>query len=136
MTDTTGEYGDATRVPQQRWADTSRWDRDLHPDRGAGQHYGAPSGDREIAIPTAFDVKEVHRALRDFPDDDLKQIPILREGTPLKQGATYVDLAAPRPEEVKFNAGKRVEPGHYYVPKDRVPYWIWNRIIGEPKPGQ
>lgn len=23
-----------------------------------------------------------------------------------------------------------------YAPKDRVPYEIWNRLIGEPKPGQ
>jgi hypothetical protein len=26
--------------------------------------------------------------------------------------------------------------GHAYVAKDRVPYQIWNRLIGEPKPGQ
>jgi hypothetical protein len=27
-------------------------------------------------------------------------------------------------------------PGNAYVPKDRVPYEIWNRLIGEEKPGQ
>lgn len=42
---------------------------------------------------TAFDVKDVHRNLRGLPDDMLKQIPVLPEGTHLITGATYMDLS-------------------------------------------
>ncbi len=101
-----------------------------------GQNIGPGLTEREVPLPTAYDVKRIHRALDDFRDDDLKQIPILPVGSRLQQGATYLDLAADRPEEFKTTGGLTAEPGHYYVPKDRVPYEIWNRLIGEPKPGQ
>jgi hypothetical protein len=102
---------------------------------GAGEN-GAGTAEREVQLRTAYDVKEIHRSLAGFSDDDLKQIPILPEGTRLEQGATYIDLAEERPSEVKVNAGVVARAGQYYVPKDRVPYTIWNRLIGEPKPGQ
>jgi hypothetical protein len=102
---------------------------------GAGEN-GAGTAAREVQVRTAYDVKEIHRALAGFSDDDLKQIPILPEGTRLEQGATYIDLAEERPSEVKVNAGVVTRAGQYYVPKDRVPYTIWNRLIGEAKPGQ
>jgi hypothetical protein len=133
--DRTNERQDGSDAPRSERGQPD-WDADLHPDRGAGQNHGRAPSDRELMIPTAFDVKDVHRALREFNDEELKQIPILPEGTRLQQGATYVDLAAPRREEVKYNAGKQVEANELFVPKDRVPYWIWNRLIGEPKPGQ
>ncbi|HEY0971812.1 MAG TPA: hypothetical protein VGE02_12660 [Gemmatimonadales bacterium] len=101
-----------------------------------GQNIGPGLTEREVPLPTAYDVKRIHRALDDFRDDDLKQIPILPVGSRLQQGATYLDLAADRPEEFKTTGAVTAAPGHYYVPKDRVPYEIWNRLIGEPKPGQ
>jgi hypothetical protein len=107
------------------------------PTAGAGaEENGAGTAEREVQLRTAYDVKEIHRSLADFSDDDLKQIPILPEGTRLEQGATYIDLAEERPSEVKVNAGVVARAGQYYVPKDRVPYTIWNRLIGEAKPGQ
>jgi hypothetical protein len=107
------------------------------PTAGAGaEENGAGTAEREVQLRTAYDVKEIHRSLSGFSDDDLKQIPILPEGTRLEQGATYIDLAEERPSEVKVNAGVVARAGQYYVPKDRVPYTIWNRLIGEVKPGQ
>jgi hypothetical protein len=122
--DTKGEMSSAHR-PQQSGHGTE-----------LGQNIGPGLTEREVPLPTAYDVKRIHRALDDFRDDDLKQIPILPVGSRLQQGATYLDLAADRPEEFKTTGGLTAEPGHYYVPKDRVPYEIWNRLIGEPKPGQ
>lgn len=122
--DTKGEMSSAHR-PQQSGDGTE-----------LGQNIGPGLTEREVPLPTAYDVKRIHRALDDFRDDDLKQIPILPVGSRLQQGATYLDLAADRPEEFKTTGGLTAEPGHYYVPKDRVPYEIWNRLIGEPKPGQ
>jgi hypothetical protein len=102
----------------------------------AAEQNGAVAPEREVEFPTAYDVKDVHRALSGFSDDDLKQIPIVPTGTHLDQGATYIDLAEEPVVEVKVNAGVVARAGHYYVPKNRVPYTIWNRLIGEPKPGQ
>ena len=97
----------------------------------SGQSSGPEVLERELAIPTAYDVKEVNRALAsDFTDDDLKQIPVLPQGAALEQGATYVDLAATPREEFKINAGHHADAGHWYVPKNKTPYEIWNRLIG------
>jgi len=43
---------------------TDGFDRDLHPDHMAGQNIG-PRSDPAADARTAFDVKSVHRALRD-----------------------------------------------------------------------
>jgi hypothetical protein len=102
----------------------------------AAEENGATETERDIRLRTAYDVKDVHRALSGFSDDDLKQIPIVPEGTHLEQGATYIDLAEEPVTEVKVNAGVVTRAGQFYVPKNRVPYTIWNRLIGEAKPGQ
>ena len=122
--DTKGEMSAANR-PQQSDDGTE-----------LGQNIGPGLTEREVPLPTAYEVKRIHRALADFQDDDLKQIPILPVGSRLQQGATYIDLAADRPEEIETTGALTADPGHYYVPKDRVPHEIWNRLIGEPKPGQ
>lgn len=97
----------------------------------AGQNVGPSSTERERPIPTAYDVKDVNRALADdFTDDDLKQIPILPTGTPLEQGATYVDLSASPREAFRINAGHTVRDGQHMVPKSKTPYEIWNRLVG------
>ena len=124
--DTRGEKSADTRLPQ----DERIAEHEL------GQNTGPGLTEREMPLPTAHEVKGVHRRLRDLPDDELKQIPILPVGARLQQGATYCDLAADRPEEFKSTGAVTVEPGHFYVPKDRVPYETWNRLIGEEKPGQ
>jgi hypothetical protein len=102
----------------------------------AAEENGATETERDVQLRTAYDLKDVHRALSDFSDDDLKQIPIIPEGTRLDQGATYIDLAHEPVTEVKVNAGVVTRAGQFYVPKNRVPYTIWNRLIAEAKPGQ
>jgi hypothetical protein len=57
------------------------------------------------------------------------------EGARLQQGATYIDLNEQPPQELTARGDIAAEPGNAYVPKDRVPYGIWNRLIGEEKPG-
>jgi hypothetical protein len=129
--DTKGEMSGSERVPQQESKHPADVEARLNPGHMAGQNVGPSHMERELAIPTAYDVKDVHRALADqFTDDDLKQIPILPSGTPLEQGATYVDLAASPREEFKTNAGRRTEDGQFFVPKNKTPYEIWNRLLG------
>lgn len=72
-----------------------RWERDLNPDHMAGQNIGRDAAMAEHGLRTAYDVKELHRALAELPDDVLKQIPVLPTGARLQEGATYLDLADP-----------------------------------------
>jgi hypothetical protein len=137
--DTKGSKGRSERKPQQEVKHPPEWERDLNPNHMAGQNIGptgelAGEGERERLIETAYELKGIHRALANFTDDELKEIPILPVGSRLQQGATYIDLADHPPRELKVNGGVTAERGQYYVPKDRVPYPLWNRLIGEEKP--
>lgn len=114
---------------QMEQVPTDGFDLDLHPDHMAGQNLG-PRTDAADGARTAYDVKSVHRALRDWPDGELKEIPVLEEGAPLQQGGTYINLREPRRGEITAMGGMRAGPDDAYVPKDRVPYPTWNRLRG------
>jgi hypothetical protein len=109
-----------------------RYHDDLNPNPTAGQNHGLfRSGERG---PSAYDVKDVHQTWRDFSDADLKQIPVLPEGTRLEQGATYLDLNDPARGE--FTALGNMEAGreHRYVAKHAIDYQLWNALIGVENP--
>ena len=121
--------------PQAVQKHPDEWQQNLNPDRLAGQNIGQdePSNNADF---TAFHLRKRGHELRGLDDNDLKRVPVLPEGTRLQQGATYVDLAAGRPQEFTATGNMTAEPGHAYAPKNRVPYEVWNRLIGEAKPGQ
>jgi len=83
-----------------------------------------------IARPTAFDVKDLHRLLRGYNDDELRQIPVVPEGAPLAEGSVYIDLHDPQPREFEAVGGTKAGAGHWYVAKSDVDYQLWNRLIG------
>jgi hypothetical protein len=126
------------REPKQqaRQKHPDEWQRDLNPDHLAGQNIGRASDERTTPSWTAFHLRKRGYELRGLDDNDLKQVPVLPEGTRLQQGATYVNLADDDPHEFTATGNITAEPGDAYAPKDRVPYEVWNRLIGEPKPGQ
>lgn len=109
---------------------TDGFDRDLHPDHMAGQNIGPVSDETQRTLRTAYDVRSIHRSLRDWPDDELKEIPVLGEGTPLQQGAKYINLRDRDAGEITAMGGMRAGPGDAFVPKDEVPYPTWNRLRG------
>ena len=119
--------------PQAVQKHPDEWDRDLNPNRLAGQNIGIE--DAADAERTAFHLRKAGYQLRG-DDEELKQVPVLATGTRLQQGATYIDLREPQPREFTARADEAALPGNAYVPKDRVPYEIWNRLIGEEKPPQ
>jgi hypothetical protein len=120
--------------PQAEHKHPPEWERDLNPDHMAGQNVGIRAGDRETGLRTAYDVKELHRSLSHLNDDALKQIPVLPEGERLQQGATYLDLRHPGQGELTALGDMVAGPENAYVPKDRVPYSVWNVLRGVDDP--
>jgi hypothetical protein len=125
------------RPPQQaRRKHPEEWQKDLNPNHLAGQNIGGVSDERVAAEWTAFHLRKRGLDLGGVNDEDLKQVPLVAEGERLQQGATYVDLRHAPLQEFTARADMRAGAGNAYAPKDRVPYEVWNRLIGEPKPGQ
>jgi hypothetical protein len=85
-------------------------------------------------LATAYDVKDIHRRLQSFTDDELKAIPILPPGTRLEQGSTYIDLREQQPEEFTARGQEVSATNNWYVPKSEVDYVLWNRLIGVKNP--
>ena len=122
------------QIPQKHPDDLQR---DLNPNHMAGQNIGRERGDGAASPQmTAWHLRKRGHELGGLDDEELKQIPLVPEGSRLEQGATYVNLATGSPHEFTASARMKAESGDAFAPKDRVPYQIWNRLIGEPKPGQ
>jgi hypothetical protein len=116
--------------PQTEIEHPGGYERDLNPDRMAGQNIGE-LGRGERTYPNARDLKDVHRTLHDrFDDDELKAIPVVPEGARLRQGAKYLDVRDPSRREFTATGEMRAERDARIVPKDEVPYSIWNRLTG------
>jgi len=121
--------------PQAQQKHPDEWQRDLNPNRLAGQNIGSEADVRRGSERTAFHLRKSGMTLGG-DDDELKQVPVLAEGERLQQGATYVDLTQRPPREFTARSDMSVPANHAYVAKDRVPYQVWNRLLGEEKPGQ
>ncbi len=112
------------------------WQRDLNPDFLAGENYGLAGPHPEKEMLTAYEIKPLYDLLRDFSDSELKEIPVLPEGSRLEQGATYIDLNDPQRREFKALANMTAGPDNLYVPKSEVEYPLWNRLIGVQNPAR
>lgn len=111
-----------------------QWQQDLNPDPMAGQNVGMESFASEKESPTAYDIKALHKHLKDFTDDELKHIIVLPQGTRLKQGATYIDLMNPEWQEFTAMGDMEATADHCYVPKTEISYPLWNRLTGIENP--
>lgn len=122
------------KMPRPGDQHPEHWRRDLNPDALAGNNIGARGPHPEQDARTAYDVKDIHRRLNEFRDDELKQIPVLPPGARLQQGATYIDLAHKQPREFTATGDMTAKQDNCYVPKDSVDYQLWNRLIGVQNP--
>src|SRR4051794_4793749 len=109
-----------------------RYRHDLNPDPTAGMNHGMKT--EEPFGGTAYDTKDIHRTWNRLSDADLKQLPVLSEGTRLRQGAVYFDLNDPNRGEFKAMGNMTAEAGQRLVPKDDVDYQLWNALIGVGQP--
>jgi hypothetical protein len=113
------------------------YQHELNPHAGEGGNFakghGHPAGQRPR---TAYDVKEAHRLLSDFHDDELRRIPILPAGMRLDAGATYIDLRDPSRREFTGEVSTIIDPECLIVPKAGIDYPLWNRLIGVTDPAR
>ena len=107
------------------------WQQDLNPNHLSGQNIGQQSDAQVESEWTAFHLRKRGLDLGSVNDEQLKQVPVLAEGERLQQGATYIDLKHEPVEEFTARGDMTASEDNAYVPKDRVPYEIWNRLIGE-----
>ena len=107
-----------------------QWEQDLNPNPMAGQNDGVQTNQEGRYDLTAEDIKELHERLEGFSSKELTKIPVLKPGTRLQQGATYINLNDPLRKEFTGMGDMSVEENNYIVPKSEVPYMLWNRLIG------
>jgi hypothetical protein len=81
-------------------------------------------------------LRRVGAELRGLDDEDLKSIPVVPSGMPLRPGATYINLAAGRPVEFTATGKITATDTDAYVARDEVPFDVWNQLTGEAKSGQ
>ena len=116
--------------PQLEKKHPDEWERDLNPNRLAGQNIGEHGVDDDPGHVFAADVKYLVTRLQDFTMDELREIPVLRAGTRLLQGATYVDLRDPARPVFTATGEMSATANNWFVPKSETPYQYWNRLIG------
>lgn len=80
---------------------------------------------------TAGDTKQVGQSLPELSSDQLSQLSILETGTPLEQGATYLNLKDRARGPFKAIGGQEVQKGDQIVAKKMTDYELWNAIAGD-----
>lgn len=85
------------------------------------QHLDADAGDTD---------KKVGRLLPDLTDDQLSRLSILDPGTPLEQGAVYLNLDDRERGPFKAIGGQTVGPTERIIAKKMTDYQLWNEIAG------
>lgn len=110
------------------------WQQDLNPKPMAGRNVGLEGPHPEKDAPTAYEIKELNNQLQGYTDDELRQIPVLPQGSRLEQGAKYIDLKDPERKEFTAMGGMEAGSNNWYVPKTEVGYQLWNRLTGVQNP--
>lgn len=110
--------------PQEDRKHQGPYEGDLNPNHMAGQNIG----ERVATVPAA-DLKDVVSMLAsEFTMDELRQISVVVHGTPLEQGAKYVDLADGGRREMTAMGSMKAEADQWLVPKQETPPAYWNRL--------
>ena len=111
--------------------DRDDFDKDLRPNEFAGENHGAATAQNEKNAPSAYEDKDLHAKFPQLSSADLKNIPILPQGTRLDQGATYLDLMNLEKGEYSAVGNETAGEKDRIVPKTEVGYPLWNRLTGK-----
>jgi hypothetical protein len=115
------------RQPLPHPAQENDFEEDLRPDNFAGANFGLRSEPQDIGL-RASDIKELYDKLADLTNDQLCTLVIVPLGERLEQGAKYIDLQHRERGEFVALADMVADEDHYYVPKKRTDYVLWNRL--------
>lgn len=91
------------------------------PQRVWQQHLDADAGSTD---------KKVGKLLPELTDDQLGRLAILDPGTPLEQGAVYLNLDDREKGPFKAIGGQEVGPKDRIIAKKMTDYELWNEIAG------
>lgn len=131
---------DRSRVEQDESAST----RGVHRE-GGGDSFDAQMRDEtpgRIRQEAATNVtagnrdKDLAELLPQLTDDELSRLAIIDPGTPLPQGAVFVDLNNLEAGPFKAIGGHEVGKDQRIIAKDETDYELWNKLVGrddEPK---
>ncbi len=85
-------------------------------------------------VEPAAENKDIVRSLPDLSHADLSRLEVLEVGTPLEQGAVYLDLNNRERGPFKAIGGQVVERSEYLVAKKTTDYEIWNQLTPDRDP--
>ena len=91
------------------------------PQRVREQHLAADAGDTD---------KQVGQLLPGLTSDQLSRLSILDAGTPLEQGAVYLNLDQREQGPFKAIGGQEVGADERIIAKKMTDYELWNEIAG------
>ena len=91
------------------------------PDQVRQRHLEADAGDTD---------KKVSKLLPNLTDDQLGRLSILDPGTPLEQGAVYLNLDDLESGPFKAIGGQEVGAQDRIIAKKMTDYELWNEIAG------
>ncbi|MBJ7600555.1 MAG: hypothetical protein JF888_01025 [Candidatus Dormibacteraeota bacterium] len=87
------------------------------------------AGDVEATV-SATELKDAHELFPQLDSAELEQLPILKPGTRLEQGAVYLDLSKLARGPFKAIGGQEAPEGHLYVSKRDLDHEMWKRLTG------
>ena len=116
------------QIPGHPYQDRDQYDKDLNPSPTAGFNVGMEGEKPGRFEQTAAEIDELRSRLQGYSDDELQRIPVLKSGTRLKQGATYINLKDPARNEYTGMANHSAMEDDYIIPKAEISYELWNRL--------
>ena len=117
-------------MPETPESTPEDYQRDLTPEFLELGNRGLSGPPPETPTRTAYAIKSLSQEFGDMTDDELKQIPVLAEGTPLEEGAKYIDLRDPDHQEFAAHGRMVASSDNWYVAKSSVDYVLWNTLRG------
>lgn len=123
------------RQPEPKPVQQEDYEADLRPENFKGANYGLRTEPEDLGL-RASDIKELYQILHDFSRAELRELIIIPLGERLEQGAKYIDLLHLEKGEFVSMADMVAEGEHYYIPKDRTEYVLWNRLRGITTPAR
>ena len=82
----------------------------------------------------ASDDKAVMDRVPELTDDELARLSILEPGTPLEQGAVYLDLNNRARGPFRAIGGMEAEPQQKLIAKSMTDYELWNVLARDQEP--